>query len=522
MILNIKNLTHMYDNKVLFDDISLSINKGEHVGIVGLNGAGKTTFMNIISKKIIQDAGEVTWLNGIRWGYLDQHADIDRSKTVMEYLKESFAYLYEKEKEMNDIYEELSNVSDQDLMDQLINKSSKIQDYLLTMNFYDLDSQIKKIANGLGVNTFGYDTLISKLSGGQRAKLMLSKLLLENLDVMLLDEPTNFLDVAHIEWLKNFLNSYEGTFMVISHDTEFLDGVCSLIISVENSVVKKYPGNYSNYLQQHDIARKQYQDDYERQQREIKKMEEYIAKNKARAATAGMANSRKKMLDRIEVMNKPITMIPAKFNFPYTLAVSKEFFSVEQLAIGYGEKILIDNISFTLSSNDKLWIKGANGVGKSTFIKTIMGVIPNLKGKFYFHINAKVSYIEQDLDFKNVDCNAASYMGYCHPKMSQKDIRAQLAKVGIKDNLAIKTISQMSGGEQVRVKLCALMQNPSNMLILDEPTNHLDIMAKDALMEALNEYEGAIILVSHEPSWADKICNLSYDLEERKSENLIK
>lgn len=517
-ILSIKGLRHSYDDKILFDGMDLQVNNGEHLGIVGLNGAGKTTFLNIVCKKTFQDEGEVIWLNNIRWGYLDQHADIEREQTVMEYLKQSFNHLYEDEKTMNELYEKMAFLEGEEL-EKAINKASNIQEKLLNSDFYDLEAKIKKVANGLGVNAFGYDTIIKKLSGGQRAKLMLSKLLLEDLDVMLLDEPTNFLDVAHIEWLKEFLNSFKGTFMVISHDTDFLDSVCKGIISVENGIIKKYSGNYSFYKEQHEMARKQYQEDYERQQREIKKMEDYIAKNKARAATAGMANSRKKMLDRIEVMTKPITMLPAKFNFPYTLCVTKEILNINNLKIGYNNKQLVPDINFSISSTDKIWIKGANGTGKTTFIKTIMNLIPSLGGDFSFHINSKINYIEQDLEFRKKDINAQIFMSDTYPKMSQKDIKAALAKTGIKNELMVKLICDMSGGEQVRVKLCSLCQKESNILILDEPTNHLDVIAKDALKDALKEYDGAVILVSHETMWADEICNCSYDIEEAKFEN---
>lgn len=512
-VLTIKGLTHIFDSKTLFDNADLSVNNGEHIGVVGLNGAGKSTFMNIITGKLTQDAGEIKWLNTIRWGYLDQHANIDRSQTVMEYLQGSFDYLYKLNEQLEQLYSDMATEEDMDKLDRLVNKSASMQERLDESGFYDLDSKIKKVANGLGVNNFGYDTVIGNLSGGQRAKLMLSKLLLEELDVMLLDEPTNFLDLEQIDWLRKYLDSFKGTFILISHDTTFLNSVCKIIVNIENGMIKKYWGNYDSFLLQHEQNAKQYVDSYERQQREIKKMEDYIARNKARAATAGMANSRKKMLDRIDVMQKPVSFEKPTFNFPYTLLVTKHLLEVKNLSVGYNGKSILPPISFEMDSTTKLWLRGTNGLGKTTILKTIMKRLPAISGSFAFNINSKINYIEQDLQFRSNDVNAMTFMNETYPKMSQKEIRTQLAKVGIKNDLATKFISNLSGGEQVKIKLCALMQKESNILILDEPTNHLDVSAKEALFEALQAYEGAIILVSHEPLYAEKLCNKVFDIE---------
>lgn len=512
-VLTIKGLTHIFDSKTLFNDADLSINNGEHVGIVGLNGAGKSTFMNIVTGKLSQDAGEVKWLNGIRWGYLDQHANIDRSQTVMQYLRTAFDYLYELNAKLEQLYADMATEEDMDKLDKMVNRSASMQEKLDESGFYDLDSQIKKVANGLGVNNFGYDTVISHLSGGQRAKLMLAKLLLEELDVMLLDEPTNFLDLEQIEWLRKYLDTFKGTFILISHDTSFLNSVCKIIVNIENGMIKKYWGNYDEFLLQHEQNAKQYADSYERQQREIKKMEDYIARNKARAATAGMANSRKKMLDRIDVMQKPVSFEKPTFDFPYTLLVTKHLLDVKNLEVGYDGKAILPPISFELSSTDKMWLRGTNGLGKTTILKTIMRRLPAIKGGFSFNPSAKVNYIEQDLVFRSKEINAITFMNETYPKMSQKEIRNQLARVGIKNDLATKSVGNLSGGEQVKIKLCALMQKESNILILDEPTNHLDVSAKEALFEALEKYEGAIILVSHEPMYAEKLCDKVFDIE---------
>ena len=510
-ILEIKDLSHVYDSKTLFAKANLSVSGGEHSGIVGLNGAGKSTFIKILSGEVLQDEGEVKWLSGISRGYLDQHADIDRSLTVMEYLRTSFEDMYKLNQKMESYYAQMETASPDEL-DKLIVKANNILDKLNSGGFFELDSTIKKVAGGLGVSSFGYDTPISTLSGGGRAKLMLTKLLLLKPDIMLLDEPTNFLDIEHIEWLQEFLNSTKSAFLVISHDTDFLDKVCKNIINIENGEIKKYSGNYSQFIVQREQNAKQYEEAYVRQQREIEKMTDYIERNKARAATAGMANSRKKLLDKMEIIRKPTVIYDAEFSFPYVELHTKELLTVDKLEVGYSSPIL-PPISFALSSETRLWLRGTNGIGKTTIIKTLLNKLPRISGSSSFHPAAKIAYIEQDLLFDNSEELPAQYLSGKFPRLNQKDVRAQLAKVGLKNELALKPIATLSGGEQVRLKLAALMNVPSNILILDEPTNHLDVRAKDSLRSALKDYKGAILLVSHEKDFASDVCNVIFDVK---------
>ena len=512
-ILKINNLSHTFENKQLFKNASFDINNGEHVSIVGLNGAGKSTFINIIAGNISYDAGEVIWLNGIRYDYLDQHADIDRDKTVIEYLKTAFDYLYELEKKLNALYAEMADTTDEDKLEKLINKSNRMLEQLESEGFYEIDSRIKKAAGGLGVAAIGYDKKIGTLSGGQRAKVMLCKLILENPDVMLLDEPTNFLDVEHIDWLEKYLCSLKKTYIVISHDTDFLDAVCDHIVSIENGSIRKYTGNYSQFVAQHDMAVKQYAEDYQRQQAEIKKMEDYINRNKARASTAGMANSRKKILKQIHLIEKPVVSLESHFSFPCEMLNTRDMLKVDKLVVGY-DSPLLPPISFEMRGDTKLWIWGANGIGKSTLLKTLMGVIPPLGGTYNFHIAAKPAYLEQDLKFSDMNINSFSYISECFPRFNQKEVRSQLARVGIRGEMSLQPIKTLSGGEQVRVKLLTIMNRVSNILILDEPTNHLDVAAKESLKKAIAEYAGAVILVSHDRAFAESVCDMSMRLKE--------
>ena len=508
-VLEIKGLTHRYEERYIFEKADLVVNNGEHIGVVGLNGAGKSTFINVIAGKLSQDEGEVLWLNGVRRGYLDQHATIDGSLTVMEYLSTAFDYLYKKKAALDEIYDKMCTASEDEL-DRLIKKSSRLEEELNDEHFYDLEAQIKKVANGLGVNKFGYNTVIATLSGGERAKLMLSKLLLEEEDVMLLDEPTNFLDVEHVDWLVKYLNSYKKTFLVISHDVKFLDAVCKFVVNIENGKIKKYTGNYTSFKAQREMNAKQYEDAYVRQQAEIKKLTDYIDKNKARAATAKMAHSRQKMLDKMDILQKPREVYEATFSFPYVDVNAKEFVVLKDLEVGYSHT-LIPAISLTLKSGDRLWVRGTNGVGKTTLLKTLVRKIPAIKGSFYVHPMAKILYLEQELNFANTTLNATGYYSEFYPRDGEKEKRAALARVGIKGELATKPLSKLSGGEQVRVKLAVLTKRSSNLLILDEPTNHLDVLAKNALKKAIAEYEGTVILVTHEEDFAEGLCNVIFD-----------
>lgn len=512
-ILDIKNLSHTYDGKPLFSGANLTINNGEHVGIVGLNGAGKTTFINIISGKLPQDEGEVLWMGGIKRGYLDQHADIDRSLTVMEYLRGAFADLYELNSRMEQMYVDMGEISDSAELDRRIEKANRLLDRLTDAGFFELDSTIKKVAGGLGIANLGYDTVIATLSGGQRAKLMLARLLLEKPDVMLLDEPTNFLDIEHIDWLTEYLNSVKGTFMVISHDTAFLDKVTKFIVSIENGSIRKYGGNYTQYLAQAQQNAKQYEESYRRQQEEIKRMEEYIARNKARASTAGMANSRKKMLDRMERIEKPSVIYDAEFSFPCEVLHTRDLLIADKLLIGYTSPLL-PPIDLHIDGETKLWIRGTNGIGKTTLIRTLMGQLPPKGGSYTLHPFFRPGYVEQDFDFGSSATNAMSYLSDLYPRLQPKQLREKLSKAGIKNDLCTKPLKELSGGEQVRVKLCVLTQKTTNILLLDEPTNHLDVRAKESLKKALVEYKGAILLVSHEREFAEAVCNDIFDVKQ--------
>ncbi len=510
-ILEVTNLTHSFGDKILYKSATFELFKGEHMGIVGQNGTGKTTLLRSLVGDITPDSGDIRWQKNIKIGYLDQYAKIDKQFTIFEYLKTAFNDLYKIEKELNNIYENMASNTD----DKIMEKASDYQSLLTNSGFYEIDSTILKMSSGLGITSLGMDSLLENLSGGQRAKVILAKLLLETPDVLILDEPTNFLDKEHIDWLAEYLKSFKGAFMLVSHDFDFVNRVTNCILDIEFQKITKYNGDFNKFLEVKGLRRESYIREFQAQQKEIKKHEEFIAKNRVRASTAKLAQSRIKTLEKMEKLPPPQT--PPKPNFKLTsLPISgQKALKVHGLEIGYN-KVLLPKITFEVKSGEKVVITGFNGIGKSTLLKTLIGQIPAISGNFKFSDYVKLAYFEQDLVWKNGDLTPLDVILQSFPKFSNKDARKQLARCGVMAKNISQKIGTLSGGEQSKVKLCILANTKSNFLILDEPTNHLDADAKAVLKEQLLNWQGSLILVSHEAGFymdlADKIINLkSYE-----------
>lgn len=506
-LLEVKNISHTFGDKILYKDSSFELFKGEHLGIVGQNGTGKSTLMRTLIGDVIPDEGDIRWQKNIKIGYLDQHAKINEDFTVFEYLKTAFDDLFKIEIELSNLYEQMTeNVSE-----EIINKTADYQSFLENNGFYEIDSTVMKVSEGLGITAIGMDKTLKKLSGGQRAKVILAKLLLENPDVLLLDEPTNFLDKEHVKWLSDYLKAYKGAFILISHDFDFLDGITTCICDIDFRSIRKYSGNLSQFIKLKGLKRESYIREYESQQKQIKKFEDYISKNKARASTANMAKSRQKQLDKIKKIDAPGTIQKPEFHFTSLPITAQKTVIVENLEVGYN-KPLLPKLNFSVESGEKVVITGFNGIGKSTLLKTLIHQIPSISGTFRFSDNVKIAYFEQDLKWKNANETPVQIVSDKFPKMLVNQVRKHLAQCGIKAKNAMQPISTLSGGEQSKVKLCILMLTNANLLILDEPTNHLDLDSKEALKNELIRWNGSIILVSHEQSfyksWADKIFNI--------------
>lgn len=507
-LLEVENLTHSFGDKLLYKDSSFELYKGEHMGIVGQNGAGKSTLIKILLGEILPDKGTVRWQNGITIGNLDQYAIVEEEQTIFDYLRTAFKDLYKLEEELNKLYEEMA----ENYNEAILNKVSKYQEELEERNFYAIDSTIQKVASGLGITALGMENCLKNLSGGQRAKVILAKLLLQNPEVLVLDEPPNFLDKEHVEWLAEYLQTFKGAFIIVSHDFDFLEKVTTCICDIEFNKMKKYKGTYSSFLKQKEFLREDYIRQYNSQQREIKRLEDYIAKNKVRASTAQMAKSREKKLEKMEKIEKPSFTSKPHFRFNCIQSTAQVILEVNGLEVGYYYPLL-PKMKFDVQNEEKLVITGFNGIGKSTLLKTIMGEIKPISGNFKFSETIKsIGYYEQDLKWEDPQDIPLNIISREFPKLTQKQVRKHLADCGIKREHVMQPISTLSGGEQAKVKLCKLILKPCNLLILDEPTNHLDADTKEELQKALTEFKGTVILVSHEASFykdlATKVVNI--------------
>ena len=505
-LLEIHGLTHSFGENLLYKNAELTLNKGEHIGIVGQNGTGKSTLVKICTDQVLPDAGEIIWQTNTAIGYLDQYAEVDRNLTMRDFLKSAFSRLYQVEGEMASLYEQAAN-GDMGCLE----RAAQLQECLEIEDFYSIDTRIEQVASGLGLFAVGLDRPIGQMSGGQRAKVILAKLLLEKPDVLLLDEPTNFLDKEHVTWLADYLSTLENAFMVVSHDFDFLDKIANRICDIDGNQITKYYGTYSEFLQKKTLLREDYVRQYSAQQKEIKKTEEFIRKNIA-GRKSKMARGRQKQLDRMDKLEAlDQKEIKPTFHFPALPLTNTEHLCVSHLAVGYYYPVLSE-VDFSIKGGQKVVITGFNGIGKSTLLKTLIGQLPALRGQFKFSAQVTFGYFEQDLVWADSDQTPIQILSDAHPDMAMKEIRKHLAQCGISSKHAMQPIGSLSGGEQAKVKMCLLTLIPCNFLILDEPTNHLDVQAKEALKEALINFSGTVLLVSHEESfytgWVQRVISV--------------
>ncbi len=393
-VLIVKNVTHGFGARGILDDVSFRLLKGEHVALIGANGEGKSTFMNIITGDLMPDQGEVTWSSHVTVGYLDQNSSLEDGTTIRENLRLAFDHMYELETEMLGLYENMADASE-DEVEKMMNDAAEIQGTLDESGFYMLDSKIEEVATGLGLKEIGLDSLVNELSGGQRTKVLLTKLLLKNPTILLLDEPTNYLDFEHIEWLKRYLNSYENAFILISHDVPFINAVTNIIYHVEDGSLTRYVGNYDEFERLYELKKRQHEQAYEKQQKEVERLEDFIARNKARISTTGRAKSRMKQLEKMDMIEKPKEKIKPTFSFKEARTPSKFVVEAEDIVIGYNEP-LTKKVSFVVERNKKIAIKGVNGIGKSTLLKTMLGIQKPLEGKIMLGQHVDYGFFEQE------------------------------------------------------------------------------------------------------------------------------
>ena len=507
-ILNVEHLTHGFGDRAIFDDVSFRLLKGEHIGLVGANGEGKSTFMNIVTGKLMPDEGKVEWSKNVRVGYLDQTASLTKGMTIESVLKSAFAWLFEMEERMNQICDKLGE-ADSEEMDALMEELGTIQDMMDSHDFYVIDSKVEEVARALGLLDLGLDHDVTDLSGGQRMKVLLAKLLLEKPDILLLDEPTNYLDEEHISWLKRYLQEYENAFILISHDIPFLNEVINIIYHMENQHLDRYVGDYYKFQEVYEVKKSQLEAAYRKQQQEINELKDFVARNKARVATRNMAMSRQKKLDKMDVIELAAERPKPEFNFKVGRTSGKVLFEAKDLVIGYDEP-LSKPLDLTMERGEKIALVGANGIGKTTLLRSILGLIPSISGGVTLGDNLEIGYFEQEIKEENTNtCIQEIWNEF--PSYSQYEVRSALAKCGLTTKHIESQVRVLSGGEQAKVRLCKLINKDTNILLLDEPTNHLDVDAKEELKRALMEYKGSILLICHEPEFYGDIVTKVWD-----------
>ena len=510
-MLVVENVSHGFGARVILENVSFRLKKGEHIALVGANGEGKSSFLNIITKKLMPDAGNIKWSSRATVGYLDQHSVLEKGNTIKDILRGAFKNMFELEQEMLAMYDKMGEANDEE-MTKLLEETAEIQTILENSGFYTIDAKIQEVANGLGLGDIGLDRDVDDLSGGQRTKVLLTKLLLESPTILILDEPTNHLDEEHIVWLTRYLQEYENSFILVSHDVPFINNTCNVIYHIENAELTRYKGNYDEFVRLNEIKKRQEESAYEKQLEERRKLEDFVQRNKARVATRGMANSRQKILDKMEILERPKEKIKPTFNFRNARAAARIIFETKDLVLGYNDP-LTKPLNFQLERGQKIALKGMNGIGKSTLLKTLLGIQKPFDGEVVLGDYLEVGYFEQESSKDNYN-TALDDVWAEYPVLTNYEVRQALAKCGLSNEHITSQVRVLSGGEAAKVRLCKLMLKDINFLVLDEPTNHLDVEAKDELKKAIKEFKGTVLLVCHEPEFYNDIVDDVWNIED--------
>ena len=512
MLVSLININKYFNGRQLLKNITLTIDEKDRIGLIGINGCGKSTLLKILTGQLLPDRttekdGIISLAGKTSIGYLEQNAGLDRENTVIEEMKGVFRQLNDTQERMHELEKQMKNGSIEDVSEEY----SRLAAYFESNDGYNIDVKIRTVLNGMGFTEDQYNRVISGFSGGEKTRLAIAKLLLEEPNLLILDEPTNHLDFKTILWLEDYLKEYKGALLIVSHDRYFLDKVVTSICEIEFGSLTRYKGNYSAYtvLKEESVSRKQ--KEYKLQQEEIAKLKDYIAKNKVRASTANMAKSREKALEQIELIEKPVTALnQANISFEYTVTPPFDVLTVKDIDISVGigkeHKVLAENLSFEVKRGEKLGIIGDNGIGKSTLLKILQNKLPH-EGRIKWAPNVKISYFEQESANLDPYNTVIDELHRHYPILTDLDIRSLLGRVGITGENVFKETGVISGGERAKVCFALMMLEKGNVLILDEPTNHLDLDAKEGIEKALREYDGTVIFVSHDRYLINKIAD---------------
>jgi len=518
IILQTQNLSKSFGVKPILSDIDIQIQSSDRIGLVGRNGAGKSTLLKMIAGDLQPDSGEIQIAKGIKIGYLAQDSGLETDRTIWEEMITVFAELIEQEKEIRELEKKMADSSlktDQKVYDQLMKEYSRLTDDFREKGGYAFEGKIRGVLHGLGFQHFDYHLQkIATLSGGQKTRLALAKLLMEEPELLILDEPTNYLDMETLTWLEGYLKNYNGAILFVSHDRYFLDAFVHFIYEIEFTKATKYVGNYSKYMVQKAKEIEIKQKNYERQQQKINQLETFIQKNIARASTTKRAQSRRKMLEKIEKMEKPINQHKkAAFQFEADLQSGQSVLTVKDLMMKFDDMILFQNVSFELKNQERVALIGPNGVGKSTLFKLIQDKTKKpAEGEIHFGANVKAAYYAQEQENLNPEKTVLEQLWDDYPHLDEKVVRTTLGSFLFMGDDVFKQIKELSGGEKARLALAKLMLQKANLLLLDEPTNHLDIYSREVLENALMEYSGTILFISHDRYFLNKLATRTMEL----------
>lgn len=518
MVLQLQNITKSFGIDVILENISLQVDNGEKVGLIGANGAGKTTLLKIMTGEIPYDSGNIVISKDTQIGFLKQSGALDEKNTIWQELIGVFADVVQLEQEMRTLEQQMGDPSlpepeHQKILDSYARKSEQFE----KQGGFELRARIMSVLNGMGFADFDVHMPIAPLSGGEKTKLAMAKLLLEEPDLLLLDEPTNHLDFQTMQWLEGYLRSYRKAVLVVSHDRYFLDALVSVIYEVERTHATRYSGNYTRYVEQKRKNREDAWKDYNLQQKEIKRMEEYVAKNLVRASTTKMAQSRQKAIDRMEKIERPDGDLKhCRFQFLLEYPSYKEVLEAKDLCVSVssidGERELFSHVNFQILRGEKIALIGANGIGKSTLLKTLLGIHLLYTGRFTFGRNVDIGYYDQEQKTLHDNKTVLDEIWDRVPRMDESQVRTMLGALLFTNEDVFKLVGSLSGGEKAKLEFLVLMLQKANTLFLDEPTNHLDLPSKEALDEALMAFEGTILLVSHDRYFLNKVADKIFEL----------
>ncbi|KRK51697.1 ABC transporter, ATP-binding protein [Companilactobacillus kimchii DSM 13961 = JCM 10707] len=517
ILLQAQNITKNFGTKKLFSNVSFEVQDNSRIGLVGRNGVGKSTMLKIISDQESYNSGNIALKKDTNIGYLAQDSGLNSENKIFDEMEHVFDYLKEQEKKMHALEEKLADPNVQDY-DNILKQYDQLQNTFRQENGYGYQSEIRSVLKGFGFDEDVWQAQISTLSGGERSRLAMAKMLLEHHDILLLDEPTNHLDINTVEWLEGYLKNYRGALVIVSHDQYFLDKVVTEIVEINHHSSTHYSGNYTFYLQEKKKNQEVAWKHYEEQQAEIKKTEEYIQKNIVRASTTKMAQSRRKKLEHMDVLDRPDSdQGSVHFKFQIDKESGNDVLLVKDAAIGYEDQIMSEPINLDVKKGERVGIIGPNGIGKSTFLKSILGQIPMIKGTTQFGANVEVGYYDQNL--KNLDPkkDVLHEIWDIYPRLDEQVIRNMLGAFLFSGDDVLKPVAGLSGGEKARLTLTKLAMEHDNFLIMDEPTNHLDIDSKEVLEDALKNFEGTVLFVSHDRYLLNTLADRIVDIGEHGS-----